>query len=401
MADTEVNTYSDGGFPAAGDKLFGWRGSSYYGWNINRFLYEESTGDFIAVRANFPRIALGKTATGTWYLGGDGGAGNTFNIRLNALTPVFQADSAAAWFNTNLGIGLSTPAVALHVVTAGNEIARLHGQSANPFVSFFGGAGAGARKGYFQMVGSSYCAVVSELPELQLTGGAATITVNSTGLSLPAGQHIAWPSHAANGPTILGHASTGIHFYPQGAASGERIRIAPNGGVALNRTSPVIAGIGYHLGMEFTGGGTTYGIGMKAQSNSTSMIQFHNAADGVAGSITLGTTTVAYNTSSDRRLKKYIADAGDAGEVIDAIKVRSFQWRGYTDGEDAVSHGVIAQELVEHFPQAVHVGDDETLANGGAPAGAQTWQVDHSKLVPLLIKEMQALRARVAELEGA
>lgn len=114
---------------------------------------------------------------------------------------------------------------------------------------------------------------------------------------------------------------------------------------------------------------------------------------GLIGSITQsGTTAVLYNTTSDARLKTSIADASDAGAIIDAIRVRSFNWKSAPD--ERVTHGFIAQELASVAPQAVKVGDDgEDVTD--------VWAVDPSKLVPLLVKELQACRARLAALEGA
>ena len=101
-------------------------------------------------------------------------------------------------------------------------------------------------------------------------------------------------------------------------------------------------------------------------------------------SITASAT--AFNTSSDQRLKENIADAADAGSKLDAIKVRQFDWK--TDGSHQ-DHGLVAQELQSVAPEAV-TGDADSEEMMG---------VDYSKLVPMLIAEIQSLRARVAQLE--
>ena len=56
-------------------------------------------------------------------------------------------------------------------------------------------------------------------------------------------------------------------------------------------------------------------------------------------------------------------------------------------------YGFIAQDLHAVAPEAVTAGDvgDEI---------EKVWGVDYSKLVPMLIKEVQSLRKRVAELEA-
>ena len=93
------------------------------------------------------------------------------------------------------------------------------------------------------------------------------------------------------------------------------------------------------------------------------------------------------NVSSDQRLKENIVDADDAGTTIDSIQVRKFDW--IEDGRHQ-SYGMIAQELAEVYPEAVSVpeNDEDTLG------------IAYADLIPMLIKEVQSLRSRVAELEN-
>jgi len=105
------------------------------------------------------------------------------------------------------------------------------------------------------------------------------------------------------------------------------------------------------------------------------------------GSISVTASATAYNTSSDQRLKENITGADDAGSKIDAIQVRQFDWK--VDGSHQ-DYGMIAQELVTVAPEAVSQPEDPEEMMG----------VDYSKLVPMLVKEIQSLRARVAQLEG-
>ncbi len=91
--------------------------------------------------------------------------------------------------------------------------------------------------------------------------------------------------------------------------------------------------------------------------------------------------------ASDQRLKENIADADDAGSKVDAIQVRKFDWKADGSHQD---YGMIAQELMTVAPEAVSVPEDSEEIMG----------VDYSKLVPMLIKEIQSLRSRVAQLEN-
>jgi len=109
-------------------------------------------------------------------------------------------------------------------------------------------------------------------------------------------------------------------------------------------------------------------------------------AGNTVGAISVTTSTTSYNTSSDERLKENIADAQSASNLIDGIQVREFDWKA--DGEHQ-RYGMIAQELETVAPEAVTKGETED----------DIWAVDYSKLVPMLVKEIQDLRKRVADLE--
>ena len=122
------------------------------------------------------------------------------------------------------------------------------------------------------------------------------------------------------------------------------------------------------------------------RSNNGHAVQFfHNSV--LVGSVSVTGSATSYNTSSDQRLKENIQDADDAGSKIDAIQVRQFDWKSDGSHQD---YGVIAQELVEVAPEAVTAGETED----------DMMSVDYSKLVPTLIKEIQTLRNRVAQLEN-
>ena len=128
-------------------------------------------------------------------------------------------------------------------------------------------------------------------------------------------------------------------------------------------------------------------------SGLNNVLAFFNSgnASGINGSpvgtISITTTATAYNTSSDYRLKENIVDAPDFGSVIDSIQVRSFDW--ITD-QTHQRAGFVAQELVTVAPEAVHqpIDPEEMMA------------VDYSKLVPMLVKEIQSLRKRILTLEN-
>ena len=154
------------------------------------------------------------------------------------------------------------------------------------------------------------------------------------------------------------------------------------------------------MGTTTSGGDGISAVIRGSASNTTSYFDFNRAnttASGtvlafrnngtIVGLVSHTNTATTYATSSDARLKENIADADDAATLIDALQVRKFDWKA--DGSHQ-RYGMVAQELLEVAPEAV----------SGEPEGEEMMGVDYSKLVPMLVKEIQSLRARVAQLEG-
>jgi hypothetical protein len=113
---------------------------------------------------------------------------------------------------------------------------------------------------------------------------------------------------------------------------------------------------------------------------------YYNCIGITVGSISVTNTATAYNTSSDGRLKEDLRalSTSEVAAIIDGTEVYDFKWK--QTGERA--YGVIAQQAAPIYATpAFH--DKET----------DRWFIDYSKYVPVLLREMQALRARVAELE--
>jgi len=146
---------------------------------------------------------------------------------------------------------------------------------------------------------------------------------------------------------------------------------------------------------------------------SVSTSQFHQYfwnPNGICGGISTSGSSVTYNTTSDQRLKQDLGAARQdvSEDVLRGTVIHDFQWAA--DGTPG--RGVFAQEAVAVAPFAVHVGTDETDADGHL---AHPWAVDYGKYIPDLIVGWQhhnttiaallatiaALEARVAALEAA
>ena len=163
-----------------------------------------------------------------------------------------------------------------------------------------------------------------------------------------------------------------------------------------------------------------YGIYMQiGDDDGTGTSIFLSFVDGdgnTVGSVTFTGSTTSFNTSSDYRLKNNITDLTDATAKVKELKPKKFSWK--KDKNSTLIHGFIAHEVAEVIPEAV-VGEkdamtEEVLYVDGdeIPEGKKVGDVkeaskiapqgiDPSKLVPLLVKTIQELEARITALESA
>ena len=172
-----------------------------------------------------------------------------------------------------------------------------------------------------------------------------------------------------------------------GTNNAERARFNSAGNFLVGLTSSDYLAADDGIQLNANGTARFGGSGTSARN----LLSFVNGTDGTpaeVGFIQTNGSATSYSTSSDQRLKDNIVDAPSASDDIDAIQVRSFDWKA--DGSHQ-KYGMVAQELQSVAPEAV-TGDADSEDMMG---------VDYSKLVPMLVKEIQSLRARVAQLEGA
>jgi hypothetical protein len=212
------------------------------------------------------------------------------------------------------------------------------------------------------------------------TGGNRGITIASGSASLGT---LAF----ANGATgndlarqfIRADHNDGAMLFATGA--GEKMRLDTSGNLLVGKTTEALTVAGCRI--QQAGDIRISKTGTAADT----MIGFYRNGSGTSvGRIESTSTATDFITSSDERLKDNIVDAS-AGNIND-LKVRSFDWK--VDGSHQ-EYGFIAQELETVAPYAVSKGEiDDDM-----------WGVDYSKLVPMLVKEIQDLKAKVEALENA
>ena len=94
----------------------------------------------------------------------------------------------------------------------------------------------------------------------------------------------------------------------------------------------------------------------------------------------------AFNVNSDYRLKEDLKDFNNSLSIVNSIKIYDFKWKD----RDERNYGVMAHELQEVLPYTVH-GEKDDLENDGS---IRTQGVDYGKLVPVLVKAIQELKAQ-------
>jgi hypothetical protein len=163
----------------------------------------------------------------------------------------------------------------------------------------------------------------------------------------------------------------------------ERMQINNDGHLLFNLQNYTTEPTNKNFFIADSGSGASVTIGGHSGTH-TAVLFRHNGAT-TPGSISITTNSTSYNTSSDYRLKEDIKDFNGLEKVSD-IKVYDFKWK--TD--ESRSYGVIAHELQEVLPQAVN----------GEKDAEEMQSVDYSKIVPLLVKSIQELKAEIELLKN-
>ena len=170
-----------------------------------------------------------------------------------------------------------------------------------------------------------------------------------------------------------------------------------------------------------------------SQASAVNLMRF-NVLSGTIGTITGSTSATSYNTSSDYRLKENVDYSWDATTKLKQLKPARFNF--IVDDTNTLVDGFLAHEVSSIVPEAITGTKDETkdltnvvLKSNGVVITSDvteaewtqgktddeypsdsTWaathteniyqSIDQSKLVPLLVKTIQELEARITALEA-
>jgi hypothetical protein len=289
-------------------------------------------------------------------------ASNAFGLTGN----VYPASDLVFYTGGNGGTSNSAPTERMRITSAGN-VGIGRSNPTTPLDVF------GANTGYTQ---SSAGGLISQFidgnsrPVLQIRGG-----IDGSALSNDA---------------VLNVGGEGVTSYSIDTVGG--INVSPvnhnssvfSGNVYLNETSEGAPG---RLNLAFNSN-IEQGITILNTNNSAFNgydIRFQNSSDSNIGSVSESNTGVAYNTTSDRRLKENIATTTAGLATLMQVPVDNFDF--INDPTHTQVQGFIAQSLYPIYPEAVTTNGD----NGIVPLGPTStpWEVDYGRLTPLIVSAVQ------------
>jgi len=275
--------------------------------------------------------------THNWQIAASGTAGNAITF-----TQAMTLDASG-----NLLVGTTTP----FLNTSGRGLINVNGSSSSAIAFGVGGT----------RYGHIYC----DTAELAIANGAG--------------------------------ASGFIDFQTNGS---ERARIDSSGNLLVGTTTSGADQKGFQVLQYGSGTYTRTFHANGAASGDSYAVYSYNGTQ--IGSISQnGTTAVAYNTTSDYRLKENVQPLSGALARVAALKPCTYTWKS---APDEIGEGFIAHELAEVCPQAV-TGEKDAVNEDGS---IKPQSIDTSFLVAPLtaaIQEQQAiiidLTNRITALEGA
>ena len=307
----------------------------------------------------------------------------------------------------NVGIGETNPDAPLHITSNTPIIAYDESDTSQEFrLGVFGGAFAlyDSNDTAFRMLvdGDGRVGIGTSAP----TGQRLCIGGHSTSDTMTEAN--AWFVAEATGGDGIAIGSIASSPYTtwiqsgylntMGTSNHYPISLNPHDGLVLINSST-------NIGMSNNVGGARYGhsFGGGQQVNSTNndtnlILNMSNGYSNALvlfryngstkGTISTNGSAVAYNTSSDYRLKQNEIAVWDGTTILKQLTPYKFNWKADPTGEAV--QGFFAHEVAEVIPEVV----------SGEKDGEEMQGIDHSKLVPLLVKTIQELEARITELES-
>ena len=239
--------------------------------------------------------------------------------------------------------------------------------------------------------------------------GALTLTHNGTSLIIPTAANIT--TAAGDVAVMLSLGSGNWRCIGYEKASGQPVNAAVSV-ASVSATGAVTGGslvsgnasytqdvnnatltfdTGDSLTYARSGNAWTWRIGGTAEMSIDGLAIYPSVTDGMTCGASGFRWSAVHATNgtiqtSDKREKDHITQLADCGATIDALEPVRFAWKK----TGRVDLGFYAQDVAPLVPEACTEPKDET----------ERWGFQPDRLIALLVAEIQALRARVAALEG-
>ena len=291
-------------------------------------------------------ISAGTTAGSSLAMAGD--TSGSLQLQTNGTTTAVTIDTSQ-----NVGIGTSSPAYKLDV---NGSVYTNSGYSLTGDGSYFTPSGLTAIPNY--------------------------------GLGNPATNQVSLSAFA------------GIPFYTNQV---ERMRINSSGNLFIGTTTNpvsndtgiinavVSSGDGFNL-KHTVNGNNMFNLWQTGSTTFTAIGFSKGDSQTLRGTISVSTSAVAYNTTSDYRLKENIVPMVGALETVTKLKPVTYKWKE----NDSDGQGFIAHELQEVIPDAV-TGEKDAVDAEGKPVYQG---VDTSFLVATLTAAIQEAHALIIQLQA-
>ena len=305
----------------------------------------------------------------------------------NTISTLINSDGDSYINGGNLGIGTSSPSKKLEVSGAANAIIQSTDTAgAGSFLRMLADVTAENLINWDKDTDLRFATSDSDFAnfseKMRITS-AGNLGVGNTN---PSQAFVVKDGIVVTGATSEAASTTGDYILAVGKNAGDKSLhtqgdILCDGDIFLGNT----AGVGStKLSVETSGGAR--GIGFRDSAGiagTKALILFSTTTE--VGSISISTTATSYNTGSDYRLKEDLQDFKGL-ELVSKIPVYDYKWKA----DESRSYGVMAHELEEVLPQAV----------SGEKDAEEMQSVDYSKIVPLLVKSIQELKAEIELLKN-
>jgi Chaperone of endosialidase len=387
MASTIVtkNSSTASAVPVSGDLT---QGELAVNVTDKRLFTKNSGGTVVELGTNPASLALPNgTTNGVAYLNGSKvvttGSALTFDGTNLTLGGGYMSLNGNGYFRTDIAGYLAMQAGSTGYVW------RSTGNAGDWMTLTSTGLGIGTSSPVSRLDVRAASAVIGNYQQIQaFSTDTAAINLGG-GISL--GGYYSGTSGLASFGTIVGRKENStdgnyagyLAFGTNAQATGvvERARIDSSGNLLVGKTALSSA---ERFSLNYNGN-TGQGIVVNDSAGVSSACMWFQNTGTTIGSISKTTTAVAYNTSSDYRLKNTIAPMTGALAKVALLKPCTYKWN--TDGSDG--EGFIAHELAEVVPQCV-TGEKDAVDADGNP---QYQGIDTSFLVATLTAAIQELKA--------